>query len=1110
MHHCKGVGPLGRPISRFWQIGLGLWLMLAWHGLALAYNYAGNYTFAARWNEWGRTTSGGITTYPEEFGNFNEYDVCPPKELSTMFPSAVVAGNMQQTCNNLWKALIESSYGLSSSTSKTRAKDLSEDWIIDFVDPSDSINNYWFNWYGNQYFGAPFLWGNPSVLRFVYPLTLSGGPHNGESVLGNSNLLAFSDKLFVMLDNDGSLSYYWYGVAGLLYYDAPATTFTNGAWNGQTLVSKLKYMIGAEQSALYFLEGPSTLHVFDYNLNWQRTETVALGNELSGYTMGDLVDNKIPGYTYIGWDVGPIVIGVTALRPLDHIEVTTASTSGIAGVPNTFTLKACATADCSTLYTRGVTGTLLMSDGSSAAFTIASGSSTTSVSLTVATAPAAGYVATSLSGLSMTPIGTPSLYCGFGITATSSSSCNYPVYAPLHHVSVTTSASSGLTCTPTIFTIQACGDAACSTTYVGGLSGTLNLSGAGATVKPASSNAFVISAGASTQTVSAQVTVVPGTGYVTVGVSGLSMTPSGSPSLYCGLGVAASSGGTCNYSVNTAGLLLSVPNQVSETSTTFTVTAVKQGTSTASCTPAFANVSKIINFKCAYSNPSTGTLPVRVAGTALNAGMSSASACDGTGAGVSLSFDASGMATTSMLYADVGQVSLSGSYTGSGSDAGLSMSGSTSFIASPASFGISGVTAAPLTAGSAFSATVTARNSAGAATPNFGKESAVTSDYVRLSWTKYRPTGSNASSGTLSGTGTAVSPTLSSSSFSGGAVTLNDLKWSEVGTGDITATLVSGSYLGSGNTVSGSTGSTGAVGAFQPHHFTVGLTPACGTFVYSGQPLSYVTVTAANATGGTTSNYDGTVNTSPNYAKAVTLTAQGATGSLSPSSISASSFVRGVASLSSGSSTTPTFTFTNKLTAPASLALRATDTSGVTSNPASGGSEQTVTVRSGRLKLSNAFGSEKSSLSMAVQAQYWNGKAWVINGSDACTSLAAGSVVLSGYVDSKGASTSSWSTSSSGLSISGGNGTLTLSAPGAGSTGSVDIALNLGSTTTDQSCLANHPASTGAGLSWLRSQNGSANACAGVSTYDRDPSARATFGVYSPESKKLIFIRDLY
>ncbi len=341
-------------------------------------------------------------------------------------------------------------------------------------------------------------------------------------------------------------------------------------------------------------------------------------------------------------------------------------------------------------------------------------------------------------------------------------------------------------------------------------------------------------------------------------------------------------------------------------------------------------------------------------------------------------------------------------------------------------------------------------------------------------------------------------------------MTLNDLIWSGVGTGDITATLVSGSYLGSGNTVTGSTGGTGAVGAFQPHHFTVDLTPACGTFVYSGQPLSTITVTAANATGGTTSNYDGTVNTSPNYAKAVTLTAQGATGSLSPSSISASSFVRGAASLSSGSSTTPTFTFTNKLTAPASLALRATDTSGVTSNPANSGSEQTVTVRSGRLKLSNAFGSEKSSLSMAVQAQYWNGKAWVINGSDACTSLAAGSVVLSGYVDSKGASTSSWSTSSSSLSISGGNGTLTLSAPGAGSTGSVDIALNLGSTTTDQSCLANHPASTGAGLSWLRSQNGSANACAGVSTYDRDPSARATFGVYSPESKKLIFIRDLY
>lgn len=1086
-----------------------IWLaLLVCVGSAHAYNYAGNYTFAARWNEWGRYTSGSVVVYPEEFGNFNEYDVCPPQQTSVIFPSAVVSGNIKQTCDNLWKALIESSYILSSSSSQVRAKDLSEDWIIDYVDPNDSTNNYYFNWYANQYFGFSWAWGDPYVLRWVYPLTLSGGPHNGESVLGNGKLLAFGDKRFVMLDNDGSLSFYWYGAGGLLEYNPTTTTFSGGAFAGQTLSSKLQYLIGYEEFNLYFLVGANTLHVYNRDMVWQRTDTVVLGNELSGYSLGDLVDNKIPGYTYIGWDAGPIVIGVTALRPLDHIEVTSASSSALAGGLISFTLKACATADCSALYTRGVSGYLMMSDGTNVAFSMASGSATVSTSLTVATAPVAGYVTASLSGLSVTPAGSPSIYCGFGTTATSVSSCNLSVVAPLHHLAVTTSSSAGITCSPTTFTIVACADAACASSFTGSVSGNLVLSGAGATVKPAASNAFSISGGASSTTVSAQVTTVPVAGYVTVGLSGLTMTPSASPSVYCGLGAAASAGGSCNYNVNTAGLLLSVPHHVAETSATLTVTAVKQGTSTASCVPAFASVSKSFNMQCAYGNPVSGTLPVRVAGGALNAAGNAASACDGTGANVSLSFDATGKASTTLLYADVGQVSLTASYSGSGADAGLSMSGSTSFIASPASFGVNGFGSGPFVAGNAFAATITARNNVGAATPNFGKETPGTTDYVRLTWNKYRPTGLGASAGALTGSGTSGSaPYLSSSSFNLGAVTVNDLKWSEVGVGDLSASLVSGAYLGAGAAVSGSTGGAGAVGPFVPHHFDVTRSLACGSFLYSGQPLDGLTVTAANAAGGVTTNYDGTGNTVPNYARNVTLTGVGGTGALSPSTISAGDFVRGVATFTSGSASLPAFTFASKLTAPASLVIRATDVSGVSS---SAGTEQAVTVRSGRIRISNAFGSDKSSLAIPVQAQYWNGRTWVINADDSCTSIPAAAIARSNYVDSKGGATSAWSTTPSAITMVGGNGTLTLSAPTANGTGSVDFALNLGSGAADQSCLASHPATTGAGKSWLRSLNGSANACAGLSSYDRDPSAKATFGVYAPESKRVVFTREVY
>ena len=137
----------------------------------------------------------------------------------------------------------------------------------------------------------------------------------------------------------------------------------------------------------------------------------------------------------------------------------------------------------------------------------------------------------------------------------------------------------------------------------------------------------------------------------------------------------------------------------------------------------------------------------------------------------------------------------------------------------------------------------------------------------------------------------------------------------------------------------------------------------------------------------------------------------------------------------------------------------------------------------------------------------WSGNAWVVNGDDNCSVVPAAAVVRSGYLDNKGALSAAWSTTSSGVTVTGGNAALTLSAPSPLLTGSGNLALNLGpaATATDQSCLAVHPASTGAALPWLRSQNG------GCSTaWDRDPSARATFGIYSPESRKVLHVREIF
>lgn len=660
--------------------------------------------------------------------------------------------------------------------------------------------------------------------------------------------------------------------------------------------------------------------------------------------------------------------------------------------------------------------------------------------------------------------------------------------ATLHHVEVTMGSASGVTCKAEDVTVKACANADCSTPYTGGLNGTVTFSGSPTVT---GTKAFTIASGSSTATVSVQVTT-PGT--VTLGLSGLSSAPSGGSMPYCGMGTAAVSGGSCSFTAADTGLIFDVPNHVAGDTQSVTVSAVRKSDNSLMCTPAFASVSKNIQFSCSYSNPSSGFVPVRVAGTALNAANNAAIACDGTSRSVSLAFNGSGVATTSFDYADVGQVNLAAAYSSnSGSDSGLSMTGSDTFIAAPANFGFSGVTAGPIKAGASFSATVTARNRGNAATPNFGRETVPVTPI--LSFTKRQPTGGGSQAGTFSG---------SLGSFGGGAALASALSWTEVGNGDLELNLAS--YLGSGIAVSGTTGSgaAGNVGPFVPSHFTVTATQACtagAAFTYSGEPFS-MTVTARNLAGDVTRNYDGSGGMSPSFAKTTGLSVvtNGGLGSLAVNSLTPAAFVVGQAAL-----TTQSFTYTDKLTAPAALVLRAIDSDGVTSQNKT---EQGPNVRSGRLQVANAFGSGKAALQVPVTTQYWSGKAWVVNEADGCTMLPAASVVRIRYLDHKGVETSAWTTSVSGaVSLANGQGKIVLTAPTNSGTGSLDLAVNLGAGTTDQSCVTvtPQPSSTGAQRPWLRSLNGS---CA--STHDRDPSARATFGVFSPESKKVIHTRDLF
>jgi MSHA biogenesis protein MshQ len=648
----------------------------------------------------------------------------------------------------------------------------------------------------------------------------------------------------------------------------------------------------------------------------------------------------------------------------------------------------------------------------------------------------------------------------------------------LHHLELRHASGSALTCNPTTLTVAACADAACSTPYTDGVSGTLSAAGAGMTVNWPAGSAFSIAAGGSTVDVAMHMVTA---GSVTL--SATATSPSASTAGSCDFGAPS-----CTFSASDSGLVFDVPHHMAETSQSISVAAVRKSDSGVACVPAFAGVSKSITFSCGYANPASGTLPVRVAGSALNASGNAAAACDAGGRAVTLAFNAAGVASATVQYADVGSVTLAARYSGSGSDAGLMLEGSDGFVAAPASFGFSGISAGPIKAGSAFGATVTARNSVGNATPNFGREAVA--EGATLAFTRRQPSGAGASDGSFSG---------SLGAFAAGSASAVNLVWSEVGRGDLTATLASGNYLGSGLSASGSTGAGGAVGRFIPHHFDVTVTPACGAFSYAGQPFS-ATVTARNglAVPTTTRNYDGGGATAPNFAQATSLSDAAALGlgSLSGGAVAASAFSAGVAWA------TPSYAFTDKQTAPLTLTLRAADVDAVSS---AGHVEAGMPLRSGRLRIASAYGAQAAPLQLRVLAEHWSGQAWVLNTADSCTALPASSVARSNQRDARGAATAAWSNTVSAITISAGAGTLTLGAPSPAGSGSLDLALNLGSTAADQSCLAAHPASTGAGLPWLRSRQG---ACA--ATWDRDPSARASFGIFSPEGRKTVHARELF
>jgi hypothetical protein len=712
--------------------------------------------------------------------------------------------------------------------------------------------------------------------------------------------------------------------------------------------------------------------------------------------------------------------------------------------------------------------------------------------------------------------------CPVDYTLTSNGGATVQHSCPLDHLLIQHATGTGLTCAASTLTVVACQDAACSSFYTGGISGTLSAAGAptvnwDGTTGGAAGAGFVISSGSSSVTKNVQVATA---GTVTFGVSAAIPAPPSATT--CNFGAPA-----CTFTASTAGFIFSdtttgntyaIPAQVSgiATSTLYLRAVQASTTNPAVCTPAIISSTTSVNMGYTCNNPAScqaGNLA-----TITNTTTSTSTAIAPGGTAVSLSFDANGSAPITVRYDDAGQITLNNSLTVTpfGGATAITLTGSSNaYVVAPHHFGFSGVTAAPIKAGNNFDATVTAYN--GLATPtvtaNFGQEG--TAAGVTLSFTKCQPTDTGLPVVTSVGNFTG-----NVGAFTAGVASASNLNWSEVGNGDLTATLTGGSYLGSlltatGNTGTGgttcNTGGAGNVGRFIPDHFITAVTDGCpgSGFTYSGQPFT-IAVTAMNGLvlPTTTVNYDGTANTSPNFSKAVTTTAWDAAtglisnpgGALTNTSVTAADFTQGVATINAtnvGPATlAPIFTFTTRATAPTSIRVRAVDTDTVSSSTFT---EGTTGIRSGRAKLGNAHGSELLALPIPFRTEYWN-SGWVSNPADSCSGdgSSGGTVSLS---LSASPSTCVQDTGNPGLSGAGcvaagpsaqrytegsvagfaGNFNVWLKATGHNNTGAVTV--------------------TGNVPDWLKYPWGGAAAI--------NPSSRATFGVYKG-STEFIYMRENY
>lgn len=330
------------------------------------------------------------------------------------------------------------------------------------------------------------------------------------------------------------------------------------------------------------------------------------------------------------------------------------------------------------------------------------------------------------------------------------------------------------------------------------------------------------------------------------------------------------SGVSCNMEFYDSGFSFSVPTQVSgKSSADITINAVKKSDTGTRCVPAFSNRSETINFWTAYLSPASGSMNLTVNGSSVST--------SSPGTGVSLSFDVSGQAVFTVKYLDAGQLELNTRYEGAGDEAGLVMSGNSSFVTHPAGLCVysdaadsdcasgDGNCSSFVAAGTPFGLKVK-----GVAWEN---DTEVDTDFCdsNTETPNYQHTGIGVSHTLVapgSGLPGAIDITVANITSSG-EVEIDQVV-SEVGVFSFTADPPA-DYLGAGDVFGGRVYTSANIGRFIPEHFEVSILPdppafeeTCLIFTYLGESFDYqtvpdLTITAMNgaAMPTQTENYEG-------------------------------------------------------------------------------------------------------------------------------------------------------------------------------------------------------------------------------------------------------------